>query len=462
LDLGIIKNTKITPIIKSPSGNPIAYEIRKSVIALREDDTKKIEIISEESPKDEFTISLAGNPNVGKSTIFNNLTGMNQHTGNWPGKTVSNATGKCTYKDTSFLFVDIPGTYSLMSNSEEEEIARDYICFGDSDITVVIVDATCLERHLNLVFQILEVTKNVVICINLLDQAKKKGISINLESLSEELSVPVVGVIARKHKTLEKLLDTIYNVCSNSLEISPKIIEYEKSIEDSINLLIPELAKLEIKNDYIKRWITLKLIDGDENIIKSISKNLNISFSNLKDVIFESRKNLKMDANTFRDTIAETIILRSEAICQKVCVFENQNYNETDRKIDKILTSKQFGIPIMIGFLSIIFWITIVGANYPSTLLLRFFDMIQNKLYILFKYINMPNVITGMLIDGMYQTLVWVISVMLPPMAIFFPLFSFLEDLGYLPRIAFNLDNYFKKCCASGKQALSMCMRLWL
>ena len=139
-----------------------------------------------------YTIALAGNPNVGKSTIFNSLTGMHQHTGNWPGKTVANATGECLYKDNKFLFVDIPGTYSIMSNSEEEEIARDYICFGNPDATVVVVDATCLERNLNLVFQIMEITNNIILCVNLLDEAKKKKIEIDLNKLSKELGIPVV------------------------------------------------------------------------------------------------------------------------------------------------------------------------------------------------------------------------------------------------------------------------------
>lgn len=162
----------------------------------------------------DYVIALAGNPNVGKSTIFNHLTGMHQHTGNWPGKTVSNATGNCIYRDTNFLFVDIPGTYSIMSNSEEEEIARDYICFGNPDCTVIVVDATCLERNLNLVFQTMEITNNIVVCVNLLDEAKKKKIHIDLEKLSDELGVPVVGTTARKKKTLDSLTNTINQVCT--------------------------------------------------------------------------------------------------------------------------------------------------------------------------------------------------------------------------------------------------------
>ena len=202
----------------------------------------------------DFTIALAGNPNVGKSTVFNALTGMHQHTGNWPGKTVSNATGFCKYKDKDFLLVDIPGTYSLMSNSEEEEIARDYICFGNPSLTVVVVDATCLERNLNLVYQIFEITKNVIVCVNLLDEAEKKGIKINLKQLSDELGVPVVGTTANKPKTLKKLLDTIYNVCTSAIIPEPKKVIYSSTIENSLNILEQELnySRLSLKMDLFK------------------------------------------------------------------------------------------------------------------------------------------------------------------------------------------------------------------
>lgn len=173
--------------------------------------SKDIEFLKE---KCDFTIAIAGNPNVGKSTVFNSLTGLHQHTGNWPGKTVSNAMGMTDYKCKSFLLVDIPGTYSIMSNSQEEEIARDYICFGNPDATVVIVDATCLERNLNLVYQVMEITPNIVLCVNLLDEAKRKGIHINFELLEEKLGIPVVGTIARKEKTLKKLMQKVYDVAN--------------------------------------------------------------------------------------------------------------------------------------------------------------------------------------------------------------------------------------------------------
>lgn len=408
-----------------------------------------------------YTIALAGNPNVGKSTIFNNLTGMHQHTGNWPGKTVSNATGNCNYKGTDFLFVDIPGTYSIMSNSEEEEIARDYICFGNPDATIIVVDATCLERNLNLVFQIMEITNNVILCVNLLDEAKKKKIKIDLEKLSILLGIPVVGTTARNKKTLTKLIDVVYKVCKKEIIPNPKKVVYSPFIENEITNL-----QKEIVSDYsnLTRWISLKLLDGEEKILSSIEKNLSINLTNnetinkIKDKALNNLSSHGIDKNTFRDKIVSAIMNKAESICKDVCTFENENYSNRDRKLDRILTSKKFGIPIMIAFLALIFWITIVGANYPSQALFSMFSWIQEKLLIGANLINLPDWFSNMMILGVYQTLTWVISVMLPPMAIFFPLFTFLEDLGYLPRIAFNMDGFFKKCCCSGKQMITMCM----
>lgn len=405
---------------------------------------------------------MLGNPNVGKSTIFNSLTGMHQHTGNWPGKTVANATGTCTYSNKNFLFVDIPGTYSIMSNSEEEEIARDYICFGNPDATVVVVDATCLERNLNLVFQIMEITDNVIVCVNLLDEAKKKGIEIDLDKLSESLGVPVVGTIARKKKTLTKLLNTVNDVCTKRSQFIPNKIKYSNTIEECISVLEKGLPNS--INNNLARWISLKLIDGEKCILNSIEKHLNISLINNKkltqklDIVDSKLNENNIDKSNFKDEIVSSIMIRSENICHEVCVFKNINYSLRDRKIDTILTSKKFGIPIMILFLGIIFWITIIGANYPSELLFNMFSFFQGKLITFANYIHCPEWLSNMLILGVYQTLTWIISVMLPPMAIFFPLFTFLEDLGYLPRIAFNMDGFFKKCCCTGKQMITMCM----
>ena len=337
-----------------------------------------------------FTVTLAGNPNVGKSTVFNGLTGMNQHTGNWTGKTVSNAAGTCTYLDKKFLLVDIPGTYSIITHSKEEEIASEFIRSGVSDATVVVVDATCLERNLNLVFQIMDITDNVVVCVNLLDEAKKKKIKIDLDLLSKLLGVPVVGTNARNKKTLTSLLKTLYKVCSGEL--------------------IPNPCKIKLQDT----------CSTEEN--------------------------------------ASLIIKHCENIALQVCTFEKNDYRSFDKKIDKILTSKTWGIPIMLLFLGLIFWITIIGANYPSQMLSEVFEWIQMKLILGAEFIHMPEWLSSMLILGVYQTVTWIIAVMLPPMAIFFPLFTIMEDLGYLPRITFNMDKCFKKACTNGKQMITMCM----
>lgn len=433
--------------------------------------------------KNTYIVALAGNPNVGKSTIFNSLTGMHQHTGNWTGKTVANATGKSIINDKEFTFVDIPGTYSIMSNSEEEEIARDYICFGNPDVTVIVVDSTCLERNLNLVYQIMEITDNIIVCVNLLDEAKKKKIKIDLKKLEDLLGVPVVGTVARDKQTLENLKNTIYKVCEGEIRPHTKTVIYEQEIEENLEKIVGALDTDSLKNEYsekrnmatdieveekkiskkLYRWIAIKLIDGEEKILKSIQENLelNLEEQEIRQSVIEAKKNLEtreITSKNFKDKIVADIMKKAEETSKEVCTFENKNYRERDLKIDKILTSKIFGIPIMILFLGLIFWITIVGANYPSEWLFSVFNWLQDKLIYFANYIHCPIWLSDMLINGVYKTLTWIVAVMLPPMAIFFPLFTILEDLGYLPRIAFNMDGFFKKACCSGKQMITMCM----
>lgn len=413
--------------------------------------------------KEDKVVALAGNPNVGKSTVFNALTGLNQHTGNWPGKTITNAQGNYKHKDKNFVIVDIPGTYSLMANSAEEEVARDFICFGDPDITVVVVDATCLERNLNLVLQTIEITNKVVVCVNLLDEAKKKKIDIDLDKLASELGVPVVGTSAREGKGLKDLMDIVYNVTENKISTNPIKIKYEDKIEKAISKVENSITPL-LKGKLKSRWVALKLLEGDVKLIDSIDKYLEIDLMKNGDIDnslkeakeFLKENNFKQDE--LRDKLVSTIVRIGENISEKVINKKNKNYNNLDIKIDKILTSKALGIPIMLLLLGVVFWITIVGANYPSQMLADLLFSLEDKFAIFFNYINAPEWMYSLLVTGMYRTLAWVVAVMLPPMAIFFPLFTILEDLGYLPRVAFNMDNFFKKSCACGKQALTMCM----
>ncbi|WP_334298567.1 ferrous iron transport protein B [Wansuia hejianensis] len=418
--------------------------------------------IKKTSPEDKI-IALAGNPNVGKSTVFNNLTGLKQHTGNWPGKTVTNAHGNYIYKDKNYILVDLPGTYSLMANSIEEEVARDFICFGNPNATVVVVDATCLERNLNLVLQTIEMTSNVVVCVNLMDEAHKKGISINLERLSNCLGVPVVGTTALKNKGLDTLMESVHELAYNKVVPKPISIIYDDTIEKAIDIVKSALSPI-LPHNMNSRWVAIKLLDGENTLLNSINKYLGFDlYKDLKlmDKLSQAKELLRkegIDSLTFRDRTITHLVTMAEDISRDVISFEHGNYNNFDRKLDKYITSKKFGIPLMVLLLGIVFWITITGANYPSEMLATGLFWIQDRLTDFFIKIGAPSWVHGVLVSGIYGTLAWVVSVMLPPMAIFFPMFTFLEDLGYLPRVAFNLDNYFKKSSACGKQALTMCM----
>ena len=399
LDIGLVEGTEIKCVGKSPAGDPSAFYIRGAVIAIRSEDSRNViaELIEEgnqhgEEDSETKVIALAGNPNVGKSTVFNGLTGLKQHTGNWPGKTVSSARGFCRTRKHNLELVDIPGTYSLMAHSREEEVARDFLESGEADAAIVVCDATCLERNLNLALQIMEICPKVVLCVNLMDEAEKRGIEIDIPLISERLGIPVVGITARKKSTLKALTDAVDN-----------------------------------------------LLDTEKCQCCTVSSD---------------PAGTKQERE---DRKVTELVKTAEKICDGAVSY-GKVHDKRDRRLDRIFTGRVWAYPVMLLMLALILWITIVGANYPSELLSTGFAKLQVKLTALFNASGAPVWLHDMLVLGVYRVLSWVVSVMLPPMAIFFPLFTILEDAGYLPRIAYNMDRAFKCCGACGKQALTTCM----
>lgn len=411
--------------------------------------------------ENEIVVALAGNPNVGKSTIFNALTGLNQHTGNWSGKTVENALGRFKTKNNNYVLVDIPGTYSLLSHSKEEKIASDFLCFGKPDITVVVCDATCLERNLNLAIQILEITKNVIICVNFLDEAKKKGIYIDLQKIENRLGVKVVGVTAKNKITLKFLKDAIDGFIPKDFD--NEVVVYPGVLKSAI-LPIEERLKVILPLCDHYRWLSIRFLENDKDLYLKIKRYYGFNPKEDTDLLNAINfSNILLNSHTDRvgelpEIITSSIYEAAENVLKDAVFVSKSFYSKCDRKLDKIFTGKITGFPIMLLFLALIFWITLVGANSISDLLSTMFLKIENILRSILTVCKTPSVIISIMCDGVWNVLSWVVSVMLPPMMIFFPLFAVLEASGYLPRIAYNLDKPFKKCSSCGKQALTMCM----
>ena len=338
-------------------------------------------------------IALVGNPNVGKSTLFNALTHLRQHTGNWPGKTVSVARGSYIYHAETYTLVDLPGTYSLHPGSPDEAVTRDFLISGEADATLVVTDATCLTRNLALALQVIEITRPVVVCVNLMDEARKKHITLDLDLLQRKLGCPVVGISARDGLGLDAL---------------------RHALEEAVHSAEPSPAQQP----------ALPFCDGCVSC--------------------------RIAAGT----------ARAERIAEECTHFEGSDAHVRDRRLDRLLTSRGTGMAAMLLLLGLVLWLTIVGANLPSRLLSSFLFSLQAPLRKLLASLHAPLWLLQMTVDGIYRTVAWVVSVMLPPMAIFFPLFALLEDAGYLPRVAFNLDHFFARSGAHGRQSLTMCMGL--
>ena len=393
-------------------------------------------------------IALAGNPNVGKSTIFNNLTGMKQHTGNWPGKTVSNARGYCRSEKRGYVLVDVPGAYSLTAASPEEELARDFICFGGADAVLLVCDGSCLERNMKLLLQVMETGKPVLLCVNLLDEAESRGIHIDLKALEEQLGLPVTGTVGRDKRSRGRLLAALDALFDRPAEGAPYRVEYPAPVERAVAALLPLAGE---PGGPAPRFAALRLLEGEQSITERAGPEL----------LAVARHQLEeqgLDAEQLHDILAAALVGAGERICARAVENAGCGYGRRDRRIDRIVTSRLWGYPLMIALLALIFFLTISGANVPSQWLAKGLFWVEDALAALLLKLGAPAWLRGLLVDGAFRTLAWVTSVMLPPMAIFFPLFTLLEDSGYLPRIAYNLDRPFCRCGSCGRQALTMAM----
>jgi ferrous iron transport protein B len=424
-------------------------------------------------------VALAGNPNVGKTTVFNALTGLRQHTGNWPGKTVTRAEGAFAYNGRRVKVVDLPGTYSLQAGSVDEEVARDFIVFGRPDVTVVVVDATRLERNLNLALQVLEITDRVVVCLNLVDEARRHGVVVDAARLERELGVPVVPAVARRGEGIQALLQAVEQVATGARATTPyRLIRHAPEVEAAVAELVPAIttAYPAVANP---RWVALRLLHADEAVVEAVRDGELGSLAReggnpagagsmdaapdpaaIEAVLATAtglRWRLPPDA---QDVLVERLFAAAEGIAAAAQVQGLRKVGlRLDRRLDALVTSRWFGFPLMLAILAMVFWITIAGSNVPSRLLgALLVDTIHPWLAGVGTAAGLPWWLNGFLFDGVYLATAWVVSVMLPPMAIFFPLFTLLEDFGYLPRVAFNMDTLFRRAGAHGKQALTMCM----
>ena len=437
-------------------------------------------------------VALAGNPNVGKSTVFNALTGLRQHTGNWPGKTIVRAEGAFAHRGSRVKIVDLPGTYSLQAGSADEEVAREFILFGRPDVTVAVVDATRLERNLNLVLQILDITDRVVVYVNLMDEARRHGIAVDAARIERELGVPVVAGSARSGVGIEALLDAAHGVATGRTRTTPfRLAQQAPGVEQAVASLA-EVVEEAFPAVPSSRWVAQRLLNADDAVAAAVRsgelgqlgedhavaepvrsreprwRGEDHAGAAPPDPPAAARKRLLDDAQRlrwdlpadFHDTLMERtygaahdIAARAEARGLRKAGFD------VDRTLDRLLTNRWLGFPLMLAILAAVFWITIEGANVPSGMLAALLiDAAHPALKGAGDAVGLPWWLSGFLFDGVYLATAWVVAVMLPPMAIFFPIFTLLEDFGYLPRVAFNLDALFRKAGAHGKQALTMCM----
>jgi ferrous iron transport protein B len=427
---------------------------------------------SEAAGDGRYVVAIAGNPNTGKSTVFNALTGLKQHTGNWPGKTVARAEGVYSWRGARYRLVDLPGTYSLLAMSADEEIARDFLLFGQPDCTIVVLDATAVERNLNLALQVLEITERVVVCLNLMDEAQRAGIVVDVARLEEELGVPVVPTAARHRQGLDALAETVHRVATGAVRPDPRRTGPDDGeFGDRIRVLQP-LIQQACPGRTNTRWIAMRLLEGDESVRAALLKGTLGDIGSRPAHVSAGPPAVRPAAHAAvrkadelraalddgaRDEVVQHLYARAERIARAAAHVPRTSEGLRQR-LDGILTSPVWGLPIMGLGLAAVFWVTVTGANVPSQMIASALFWLEDRGSGLFDALGAPWWLTGLLWHGTYRALAWVVSVMLPPMAIFFPIFTILEDFGFLPRVAFNLDRVFRKVGAHGKMALTMCM----
>ncbi len=402
-------------------------------------------------------VALAGNPNVGKSTVFNALTGLRQHTGNWSGKTVTTAQGYFSAGRYDFEMVDLPGTYSLYAHSDEEKAARDFICFEESDRVVIVADAGALERNLHLALSICECRSDVLLVLNLTDEAAKNGIRVDAAKLSQLLGIPVIPAAARSGKGIDEIIAALCDPPAGS----PYTIPYPAA-EEAIAQVEDALREIGKSEGFCLRWLAVKLLENERVLVKQICDTCDFDVCELLSVDRAITRAIAiLDAKGigfehFSDYIADCIVKEAERLAGSTVSSDPGRQGRLTRRLDRLLIGKYTAFPMLMLLIGGLLWISAVGANYPSQWLSALFEWGGEGLAWLMR--DFPWWIREPLLDGVYRVVSWVVSVMLPPMAIFFPLFTLAEDFGILPRIAFNLDAAFCKAGSCGKQSLTMCM----